>query len=183
MAAWRGSRRPAPPRSAIPVEDPALLDKLAAWLVARPARAARFLRDPFIFALRLYVGWQFFKAGWIKIHSWSSTMYLFQYEYHVPWLSPGTAAVAGTFGELFFPALLFVGLATRLAALGLSVVNVVAVISYADVIFSEGFEGAAADHYLWGLIMLTIMIYGPGKLSVDELLLRSGRTSTEWNPS
>ena len=120
--------------------------------------------------IRLFVGWQFFKAGLLKLQAWDSTLFLFQYEYQVPLLSPNLAAVLGTVGELLFPALLFVGLAGRVSALGLQAVNVMAVVAYAHVIFSEGFEASAADHYLWGLMLFVVMIYGPGKLSADYIL-------------
>jgi len=43
-------------------------------------------------------------------------------------LPPGVAAVAGTFGELVVPLLLIPGLFTRPAALGLSAVNLLAVV-------------------------------------------------------
>lgn len=154
-----------------------MLAKLVHSLIELPAKALTPLSDLLALGLRWYVGWQFFKAGWLKIGSWDTTMYLFQYEYHVPLLSPLPAAIAGTFGELFFPALLFVGLTTRLAALGLSIVNVVAVVSYAQVIFSEGFESTVIGHYLWGLVLVVVMVYGPGKLSADELLARRTRAA------
>src|SRR5690242_20332462 len=68
------------------------------------------LRSLFLLATRLYVGWQFWKSGWLKLSSWSSTLDLFRTEYHVPLLPPEIAAVTGAFGEVFFPALLFLGL-------------------------------------------------------------------------
>ena len=88
---------------------------------------------------------------------------------------PDVAAVAGTVGELGFPVLLFLGLATRLAALGMSAVNAMAVIAYADVLLSEGFEGALAQHVLWGTLLVVLMVYGPGALSADRLLAGRGR--------
>ena len=82
---------------------------------ARPAGLGRLLpmttallaslATPFALATRLYVSWQFLKSGYLKISSWETTLSLFRDEYHVPLLPPGLAAVAGTFGELFFPVL------------------------------------------------------------------------------
>ena len=56
---------------------------------------------------------------------------------------------------------------TRYAALGLSVVNVIAVVGYAHVLMSDGFEAALGQHYLWGLMLLTLLVFGPGRLSAD----------------
>jgi putative oxidoreductase len=122
---------------------------------------------------RVYVGWQFLQSGLIKITSWESTLDLFQTEYHTPWLSPHDAAVAGTFGELFFPALVGVGFISRWSALGLFVVNAVAVISYSQVLLAEGSEAALGQHVLWGSLLLFLIFYGPGKLSLDYFLNRS----------
>ncbi len=149
-----------------------MIDKLIYIFVSLPAKLFNRLQDVFMLGIRLFVGWQFFKAGLLKLQAWDSTLFLFQYEYRVPLLSPNLAAILGTVGELLFPALLFIGLAGRLSALGLQAVNIMAVVAYAHVIFSEGFESSAADHYLWGLMLLAIMIYGPGRLSADYILGR-----------
>ncbi len=149
-----------------------MIDKLLNSFVTQPARLLTHLQDLFVLGMRVFVGWQFFKAGLLKLQSWDATLFLFQYEYRVPLLSPNLAAVLGTAGELLFPALLFVGLAGRLSAVGLQAVNIMAVVAYAHVIFAAGYEASSADHYLWGLMLLVITIYGPGRLSVDFLLGR-----------
>jgi len=149
-------------------------------ILAPDAAAARLLNPlQALFALgaRLYVGWQFFKSGYIKITTWDSTLYLFENEYHTPVLSPHVAAVVGTFGELFFPTVLVIGIAGRLSAIGLFAVNAMAVISYANVLLAEGYEAALAQHVLWGTLLLFLIIYGPGKLSLDYLLNRSRRSN------
>lgn len=130
------------------------------------------LQSLFLLALRVHVSWQFLKSGWLKLQDWETTQFLFQEEYHVPYLSPDVAAIFGTAGEISFPLLLMVGLFGRYAALGLSAVNVVAVVSYSHVLMSEGFEAALGQHYLWGLILVTVLMFGPGKLSVDALISR-----------
>jgi putative oxidoreductase len=157
-----------------------MIDKLIHLFVSQPAKILNRLQDVFMLGMRLFVGWQFFKAGLLKLQAWDSTLFLFQYEYRVPLLSPNLAAILGTVGELLFPALLFVGLAGRVSALGLQAVNIMAVVAYAHVIFSEGFESSAADHYLWGLMLLAIMIYGPGKLSADYILGRLRGTPADF---
>jgi len=135
------------------------------------ASALERLADPFAFATRVYVAWQFFKSGLLKIGSWETTLGLFQDEYHVPLLPPTLAAVAGTAGELFFPVLVLLGLFGRIGALGLFAVNVLAVVSYAHVLYSEGFEAALGQHYLWGFMVAMLAIYGPGGWSLDRWLV------------
>jgi putative oxidoreductase len=121
----------------------------------------------------LYVSWQFLKSGYLKVTTWDSTLALFENEYHTPLLSPHAAAVAGAFGELFFPTLLVLGLVGRLSAIGLFAVNAMAVISYRQVLLAEGFEAALGQHVLWGTLLTFLIVYGPGKFSLDYLLSRS----------
>ena len=116
---------------------------------------------------RWWVSWQFLKSGMLKLQDWETTLFLFREEYHTPVLSPVLAAVTGTFGELFFPLLLIVGLFGRFAAVGLLTVNVMAVVSYAHVLLTPGFEAALGQHYLWGALLLMLAVYGPGKFSLD----------------
>lgn len=148
--------------------------KLIELVVLLPARLlGGVVESVFLAALRLWVGWEFFKSGWLKITSWDSTLFLFREEYHVPLLPSNVAAVLGTGGELVFPVLLWLGLATRFAAVGLSAVNIMAVVAYASVLLSPGFEGALGQHYLWGLTLLTVFVFGSGKFSADQLLTRA----------
>lgn len=134
-----------------------LLDKLQ-WLA--------------LFAARIYVTKIFWASGWLKLTNWDSTLGLFETEYHVPVLPPYAAAVAGTFGELFFPALLVLGLYGRIGAIGTFVVNAMAVISYSNVLLAEGSEAALGNHILWGTLLAGLIVFGPGKLSVDAWLDR-----------
>lgn len=146
---------------------------LATSLVSINQRAASALEQVqplFLVALRIYVSWQFLKSGWLKLQDWETARFLFEEEYRVPLLAPSAAAVLGTAGELVFPLLLIVGLLSRYAALGLSAVNVVAVVGYAHVLMSDGFEAALGQHYLWGLMLLTLIVFGPGRLSADSSL-------------
>jgi putative oxidoreductase len=124
---------------------------------------------------RVYVSWVFLKSGWLKVSDWDSTLALFEYEYRVPLLTPTLAAIAGTAGELVFPTLLIIGLFGRFSALGLQAVNVLAVVSYAHVLFQEGFAAAIGQHYLWGFMLAVLAIYGPGAWSMDRWLLTRRR--------
>lgn len=126
------------------------------------------LQPLFLLATRWYVSWQFLKSGYLKFSSWETTLGLFETEYHVPVLPPHLAAVVGTFGELFFPVLLVLGLGGRIGALGLSAVNAMAVISYAHVLLSDGFEAALGQHVLWGFMLAVLVFFGNGSLGVDR---------------
>ncbi|MCC7258285.1 MAG: DoxX family protein [Gammaproteobacteria bacterium] len=141
-----------------------------ARLTTLPAALLDPLQPLLALGLRLYAGWPFFASGLTKIQDWSSTLFLFTDEYHVPVIAPGVAAVLATAGELALPPLLWLGLATRLAALGLSLVNIVAVVAYAHVLLAPGFEAAIGQHLLWGVMLLVTLVYGPGRLSLDAWL-------------
>jgi putative oxidoreductase len=138
--------------------------------VEAPGRVLGNFESLLLLATRLWVSWEFLKSGWLKITSWQSTVFLFQNEYQVPVLPPYAAAVAGTAGELVFPVLLIAGLAGRLSAAGLFAVNAMAVVSYAHVLLTEGFEAAVGQHYLWGFALLVLVVLGPGRISVDHVL-------------
>ena len=142
-----------------------LTDRVVGWLTP--------LAHVIDLVIRLYVADAFFKSGLTKIRSWDATLYLFANEYHVPLLPTQLAAFLGTFGELVLPPLLALGLATRFAALGLTVVNIVAVISFWHVL--SGNEAALASHVYWGMLLLVTLFHGPGKLSLDHLIWRRMR--------
>lgn len=116
---------------------------------------------------RLYVAQVFFLSGLTKLRDWGTTVALFTDEYKVPLLSPTLAAALGTAGELVLPVLLLLGLAGRFSALGLFVVNAVAVIS-----LSEIAPAALQQHILWGTLLAALAIYGMGPWAVDKWLKR-----------
>ena len=78
-------------------------------------------------------------------------------EYHVPLLPPELAAWLGTAGELVLPVLLVLGPGRPLRALGLSVVNVVAVLSLAEIA-----RPALQQHVFWGSLLVGLALWGPG---------------------
>jgi putative oxidoreductase len=118
-------------------------------------------------AVRVFIAIIFFKAGLTKIASWETTVALFENEYMVPWLPPALAAALGTAAELAFPVMLVMGLGTRIAAAGLFVLNIVAVISYPGI-----GEVGLKDHQMWGLFLLVSLLHGPGTLSLDHFIRR-----------
>ncbi|TKF24527.1 DoxX family protein [Vibrio genomosp. F6] len=114
---------------------------------------------------RLWVAWVFFNSGLTKIATWDSTLYLFELEYQVPLIPWELAAYMGTAAELILPIFLALGLLTRPMAAILFVFNIIAVVSY-PVLWEQGFF----DHQLWGLMILIVVVWGPGPLSADKYL-------------
>ncbi|MBP8286760.1 MAG: DoxX family membrane protein [Rhodoferax sp.] len=115
---------------------------------------------------RIYVAEVFFKSGLTKLRDWDITLALFQDEYKVPLLPPEMAAVLGTGGELVLPVLLLLGLGGRVGALGLSVINVVAVLS-----LSEIAPAALQQHMTWGVLLAALAVFGSGRWRVDVWLM------------
>ncbi|ABM37668.1 DoxX family protein [Polaromonas naphthalenivorans] len=124
---------------------------------------------------RGYVAEAFFLSGLTKLRDWDTTLLLFSDEYHVPLLPPPVAAVMGTGGELVLPVLLALGLGGRFAALGLSVMNVVAVIS-----LSEIAPAALQQHITWGVLLAMLAVFGSGNWSADGLLVKPWLWRRGW---
>lgn len=112
--------------------------------------------------MRLFLANVFFKSGLTKIQSWDSTLYLFNDVYHVPLLPPDVAAYLATGAELGLSVLLVLGLFGRFAAAGLSILNVVAVISYADLS-----DAGRSHHLYWGILLGVLLVMSRWQWSVD----------------
>ncbi|MDE1900973.1 MAG: DoxX family protein [Alphaproteobacteria bacterium] len=113
-------------------------------------------------AARLWIARVFFYSGLTKIHDWSSTLYLFENEYHVPLLPIPVAAFSAALFELSCPVLLVLGFGTRLAALPLLAMTAVIQFTYDQNI----------EHLYWALLLGLLLTNGPGKLSVDHWVRR-----------
>jgi len=123
-----------------------------------------YLQPIALLAARLYVAWVFFAAGLTKLRDWDTTLFLFEEEYNVPFIPFELAAYLGTAGEILLPIILVLGLASRFGALGLSILNIVAVISLAEIA-----PAALYSHVIWGLLLLLTVLFGAGKISLDNL--------------
>ena len=149
-------------------ESPNLLSISVQYFEAVKAKLERFGVPVIDLATRVWIGLVFFRSGQQKLDDWESTVFLFEYEYAVPVLSPTAAAYMATAFELAMPVLLFIGLASRLAALPL--------LGMAMVIqFILGANNPAYNdfnHYAWMIFLLVIVVRGPGLLSVDHLVAR-----------
>ena len=129
-----------------------------------------------LLSFRLWVAMDFWNAGRVKLADMNGTVNLFEYVYHVPLLPPVFAAYLGTGVELVLPWFLALGLGGRVTAAILFMYNIIAVISYPDLwpdgLWQGFWHGGFVDHKVWGLMLLAIILSGPGTWSVDHWLRR-----------
>lgn len=119
---------------------------------------------------RAAIGLVFWNSGRTKVDGWNifavndKTLFLFTEEYKLPVVPPGLAALGAQVAEHVLPVLLIVGLATRFSALGLLVMTLVIQIFV--------YPHAYVLHGTWAAILLMLMKFGPGALSLDHLIRR-----------
>lgn len=139
-------------------------------------RLVSSLQSPFLLIVRVYWGWQISQNGWGKLHNLPHVTEFFA-SLGLP--APGaTASFVATF-EFVGGILLAVGLLSRIAALGLVIDMFMAYIT-ADresllAFFSNPGKFSGADPFLFLFVGLIILIFGPGKASLDTLLDRAIR--------
>ena len=140
------------------------------------ANSASFLQSPILLAVRLYWGWQFFQTGWGKLQDIAKVTDFFT-NLGLPFPNV-TAYIVGT-SECVGGVLLFLGLGSRLISLPL-LADMVGAYVTADrealkAIFSEPGKFYAADPYTFLFASLLILVFGPGKISLDALIERLSR--------
>jgi putative oxidoreductase len=136
-------------------------------------RTASSLESPFLFAVRLYWGWQFMQAGWGKLHDIGKVVGFFT-DLGIP--APALSAYFVSALEFGGGLLLLVGLGSRLIALPLAFDMLVAYIT-ADrealfSIVSNPDKFTAAAPYTFLIASLLVLIFGPGRFSLDTLVTR-----------
>lgn len=115
---------------------------------------------------RLGIAGIFYLSARTKVEGWftitDSTYELFAYEYALPLVPPGLAAVAATVSEHLFSVLLVLGLFTRLSAAALlGMTLVIQIFVYPD---------AWPTHLSWAGLMLPLIAMGGGTLSLDRVM-------------
>lgn len=114
--------------------------------------------------LRFAVTTVFWSSAMAKLANWETTLSLFSDEYQLPLVPPEIAAYLATSVEISTPVLLVLGLLTRPAALIL--LGMTAVIE----IFV--YPLAWPTHIQWAAMLLVLLCRGPGRFSLDYLILR-----------
>jgi putative oxidoreductase len=115
---------------------------------------------------RIAIATIFWRAANSKIGNFDLTIALFQDEYlrNLPFLPAAPMAYLATAIEFAMPALILVGLMTRLATLPL--------ISMALFIQLFVYPTSWPDHLIWITLLVLLLARGPGALSIDALLAR-----------
>lgn len=136
------------------------------WLESGRRLAERIPYSLVALVARLAVASVFWRSGQTKVEDFfqikDNTFFLFREEYKVPLLHPDLAAYMATVAEHVFPVLLVAGLASRLSALGLTVMTLVIQLF----VYPDGWP----EHILWFALLLLIVARGPGALSLDHLI-------------
>ena len=129
------------------------------------------LQSPLLLAVRLYWGWQFFQTGLGKLTNIPKVVDFFT-SLGIPFPALNAYFVGSL--ECAGGALLFLGLGSRIITLPLTFNMLVAYIT-ADrealfSFFSDPGKFYAADPYTFLFAALLILIFGPGKISLDSAI-------------
>ena len=132
----------------------------------------RFPDSLLLLGARLFPAAVFWQSGQTKVDGWQlddSALYLFQEEYRLPILDPLLAAHLAAIAEHLFPLMLVLGLATRLSAFALlGMTLVIQCFVYPD---------AWPTHGTWAVLLLWLVVRGPGVVSLDHLIVRPARAT------
>jgi putative oxidoreductase len=107
--------------------------------------------------------------GFLKLSDTAVTLFTDEFMLHLPggpfhYPAPAVMAFLSGCGEITFPVLLVLGLATRFAGLGLLVMTLIVELTVPD---------GWPVHITWAAMALGIMAWGPGRLSVDYWLQKT----------
>ncbi len=102
-------------------------------------------------------------SGFLQLSDTAVTLFTDEFMIHLPggpypYPAPTLFAFLSGSGEIVFPILLVLGLATRFAALGLLAMTVIVELTVPD---------GWPIHITWAAMALGVMAHGPGRLSID----------------
>jgi putative oxidoreductase len=143
-------------------------------LVDKAIRLVQAVATPSLtqFVMRVALAVPFWRSGILKWNGFlqlsdtAVTLFTDEFMLHLPggpyhYPAPAVMAFLSGCGEVMFPVLLVLGLATRFAALGLLFMTAIVELTVPD---------GWPVHITWAAMALGIMAWGPGRLSVDHLL-------------
>lgn len=144
-----------------PAAEPNRLAIWAAWVIGWFERIPYWL---VAVTCRVALAQVFWNSAQAHLANWQTTLFLFDSDYRLPFLPPVLAAYTAITIELVVPVLLLLGLATRFAALVIFGMTLVIEIFV--------YPAAWPTHIQWAAMMLVLMAYGAGPLSLDWLFRR-----------
>jgi len=105
--------------------------------------------------------------GFVQLNDTAVLLFSSEFQLHLPggpypFPAPAVFAFAAGSAEILLPILLVFGLATRLAALGLLVMTLVVELTVPD---------GWPIHVTWAAMALGIMAWGPGRVSLDHMVV------------
>jgi putative oxidoreductase len=143
------------------------IDGAYGWFV----RSASACQSPVLLAVRLYWGWQFWQSGWGKLQDIPKVVDYFT-SLGVPFPAFNAPFIAAL--EAGGGILLLLGLGSRLIALPLFFDMIMAFVmgdrEALRSIISDPDKFYAAAPYTFLVACLLILVFGPGKLSLDALI-------------
>lgn len=106
--------------------------------------------------------------GFLQLNETAIDLFTQEFMLHLPggpypFPAPAAMAFLSGCGEIVFPTLLVLGLATRFAGLGLLGMTMIVELTVPD---------GWPIHVTWAAMALTIMRLGPGRLSLDHLVAK-----------
>jgi putative oxidoreductase len=148
--------------------------RLIGLLVDRASLVVRVVAQPSLVQLimRFALAVPFWRSGILKwdgflqLSDTAVTLFTDEFMLHLPggpypFPAPTLMAFLSGSGEIIFPTLLVLGLATRFAALGLLCMTVIVELTVPD---------GWPVHITWAAMALGIMAWGPGRFSIDYLV-------------
>jgi putative oxidoreductase len=148
--------------------------RTVAALADRASRLVQMIAQPSLVQLvmRVALAVPFWKSGILKwtgflqLSDTAVTLFTDEFMIHLPggpyhYPVPAVMAFLSGCGEITFPVLLVLGLATRFAALGLLLMTCIVELTVPD---------GWPIHITWAAMALGIMAWGPGRISLDHLL-------------
>jgi putative oxidoreductase len=113
--------------------------------------------------------------GFLQLNDTAVTLFTDEFMLHLPggpypFPAPTVIAFLSGCGEIVFPILLVFGFASRFAALGLLLMTAIVELTVPD---------GWPIHITWAAMALSIMAWGPGRISIDHVVRRVFQLSTD----
>ncbi len=121
---------------------------------------------------RVWMARIFLLTGLSRLETWSTTLFMFWYVYQMPppfTNGPNIVAILTTLLFIGGSIFLILGVAGRLMSFCLFKVNFVTSVMIPFLRTHEGIP-ALNQHILWGLVLMMMMTYGPGTITLEGLI-------------